>query len=461
MAFLEFFREFLWGAPTIGALIFTGLVLSFKTRFFYITKMGHWLKRTIGNLESEGGGGSVSPFSALCTALGASVGVGNIAGVASAIMIGGAGAVFWMLVAALFGLVISYGENVLGFLYRRNECGALSGGPMYYLCDGVGGKCGKILSVAFSLFCVAASFGIGNISQIKAITVNMQSALPIPALQNCRIFNTDLYSLLLGALLALSLGAVLLGGIKRISSIAEALVPVMVVGYILGVLYICFCNIERVPAAVGAVFKGAFTPQSAAGGMGGFLLSRAVKSGFTRGIFSHEAGMGSSVIINSVCSEREAAVVGMWGMLQVFIDTVVVCSLTALSILSSPLFDLKSGAVSVNCTDAALVGRVFFREMGAKGSVFIALSVLLFAFASAVGWSYYGLKCWEYIFLGKGKWYKLLFITAAFLGANIEINLVWTLSDIFNALMILPNVAGVLILSPQVAAITKEYNKRL
>ena len=205
MAFLEIFSKFLWGVPALSALTASGIILSLKTRFFYITKMGHWLKVALRDLKKGDDSGAVSPFSALCTTLGASVGVGNIAGVASAIILGGAGALFWMLIAAFLGLVISYSENLLGFLYRRKIKGTWSGGPMYYLRYGVGGKWGAVLAAAFSFFCVAASFGIGNISQIKAITVNLQSALPLPFLENIRLFNTNLYSLLLGAVLAAAL----------------------------------------------------------------------------------------------------------------------------------------------------------------------------------------------------------------------------------------------------------------
>ena len=432
MRVLSALSEFLWGIPCVCLLVFSGVFLFLKIK-----------KTSFKNLKLAGQG-EISPLSALCTALGASVGVGNIAGVASALCIGGAGAVFWMLLAALFGMVISFCENSLGFAHRKKENGALKGGPMYYIRAAFKGETGRILAVCFSLFCVLASFGIGNMSQTKAVAENLEAVLKIPALQETKVLGTNLYLLILGILLAVIIGAVLLGGGRRIISASEAVVPIAIAGYVIGCGYILILNGARLPAVFLSIFKNAFKIKSAVGGTGGFLIGKTISVGFKRGIFSNEAGMGSAVMVNSVSSVATAEAAGLVGALEVFIDTAVLCTLTALTLLSSPLANLESGRIQT-ANEMALVSEVFSEHLGDLGAVFIALSVLLFSVASIIGWAYYGQTAFTYLFGEKSrKIYSVIFTAVTLLGINISAGAVWHLSDIFNALMLFPNLFAVL-----------------
>ena len=452
---------FVWGWPALILLAFVGVLMTILTKFFQISHIGHWFKNTIGaifgdkHVTKHTDDKSISQFQSLCTALAATVGTGNIAGVASAIVAGGPGAVFWMWIIAFFGMMTNYSENVLGILFRiKNDKDEWSGGAMYYLKNGLGAKkgckhIGTILAVLFSCFCLLASFGIGNMTQVNTITTNMYDAFSIPK------FVTGIIVLILA-------GLVVLGGLKRIAAVAEKIVPVMVVLYILGTVVICLMHISSLGAVFVSIFKGAFGLKAVGGGIVGSGVKLAVQMGMKRGVFSNEAGLGSSVMVHSNSNVMEPVRQGMWGIFEVFADTIVVCTLTALSVLSSGLIDLETGKVveSVENT-GSLVGMVFGASFGSIGTGFVAIALLLFAFSTVLGWSHYGTKACEYLFGTKSTLvYRIIFVAAIFGGAVMGENLAWDLSDTFNGLMMIPNLIGVLVLSPLVFKCTKNYCDR-
>ncbi len=450
-----------WGWPALILLAFVGVLMTCMTKFFQLTHIGHWFKNTIGaifgdkHVTKHTKDKSISQFQSLCTALAATVGTGNIAGVASAIVIGGPGAVFWMWLIAFFGMMTNYSENVLGILYRiKNRDGEWSGGAMYYLRDGLGSKphckyIGAVLAVLFSCFCMLASFGIGNMTQVNTITTNMQSAFNIPRIVT-------------GIVVMVLAGLVIIGGIKRIAAVTEKIVPVMVVLYFIGTIAICVIHIEKFGAVFSSIFRCAFSMKAAAGGGVGAGIAMAIQMGMKRGVFSNEAGLGSSVMVHSSSNVKEPIRQGMWGIFEVFADTIVVCTLTAFSILSSGLFDLEAGVpVGEIANTGDLVGNIFGNTFGPVGSGFVALAMLLFAFSTVLGWSHYGTKACEFLFgTGSTLPYRIIFVIAILGGATMGENLAWQLSDTFNGLMMLPNLIGVLVLSPLVYKCTKNYCDR-
>ena len=452
---------FVWGWPALILLAFVGVLMTILTKFFQISHIGHWFKNTIGaifndkHVTKHTDDKSISQFQSLCTALAATVGTGNIAGVASAIAAGGPGAVFWMWIIAFFGMMTNYSENVLGILYRiKNNNDEWSGGPMYYLKNGLGAKkgckqIGAILAVLFSCFCLLASFGIGNMTQVNTIATNMFDAFSIPK------FITGIVILLLVAL-------VVIGGLKRIAAVTEKIVPTMVILYLIGTIIICIMHISSMGAVFTAIFKGAFGLKAVGGGIVGSGVKLAVQMGMKRGVFSNEAGLGSSVMVHSNSNVKEPVRQGMWGIFEVFADTIVVCTLTALSVLSSGLINLETGQVVDSVTNTgSLVGQTFGATFGQFGVAFVAIALLLFAFSTVLGWSHYGTKAFEYLFGTKATLlYKTIFVLAVFGGAVMGENLAWSLSDTFNGLMMLPNLIGVLVLSPLVFKCTKNYVDR-
>lgn len=471
-------NDFVWVRIGLILLLGTGILMTVLTRFFQISHIGHWFKSTIGAMFAGDAHGkdkkSISPFQALCTALAATVGTGNIAGVAAAICMGGAGAVFWMWVAAFFGMMTNFSENVLGIFYRRrNDEGEWSGGAMYYLQDGLGSKkgckwLGKVLAVLFSCFAILASFGIGSMGQVNKIVINIESAFRIDALSNVKVFEgVSLYAVLLGAVLMALAALIVLGGLKRIAAFAERVVPFMVVAFVLGSLVIVGVNYARIIPALVSIFRTAFTPVAAVGGAGGFaiktVVDTAMKQGFKRGVFSNEAGLGSSVMVHSNSSVKEPVQQGMWGIFEVFADTMVVCTLTALVILTSGVYDLSTGAATGG-SDATLVASAFntvfsFAGLGEK---FVAIAMFLFAFTTVLGWSHYGSKAWEYLFGTKSVVvFKIIHIITIMFGAVLTSSLAWDLSDTFNGLMMIPNLIGVVVLSPTVVRITRNYVNRV
>lgn len=468
-------NSFVWVKIGIVILIFTGILMTVLTKFFQVSHLKHWWKNTIGSLFNKRvighskESGSISPFQALCTALAATIGTGNIAGVAAAIVIGGAGAVFWMWVAAFFGMMTNYSENVLGIFYRRrNSDGEWSGGAMYYLKDGLGSKkhcktLGAVLAAVFSVFTIIASFGIGNMGQVNKIVANVVSAFDIKSLSGKVLYgDITLYNVVIGVVIMALAALIILGGLKRIAAFAEKIVPFMVIMFVLGSLIIIGVNYNHILPAFSAIFKTAFKPIAAAGGTIGYLISVVVTQGFKRGVFSNEAGLGSSVMVHSNSNIREPVVQGMWGIFEVFADTIVVCTMTALVILTSGVYDLSSGKAV--CSDATLVAKAFNQtfSFGNFGEKFIAIAMFLFAFTTVLGWSHYGSKAVEYLFGTKGKKvYKIIFVLMIISGALMTSSLAWDISDTFNGLMMMPNLIGVLALSPLVAKITKNYVKRI
>lgn len=456
-------NNLVWGWPALVLLGATGVLMTCMTRFFQLTHFGYWVKHTIGaifgdrHVTKHTKDKSISQFQSLCTALAATVGTGNIVGVASAIAVGGPGAVLWMWLIAFFGMMTNYSENVLGILYRRkNSQDEWCGGAMYYLRDGLGSKkgcktVGIVLATLFSCFCLLASFGIGNMSQVNSMVSNIHTAFGIPPLAT-------------GIFLCVAVAAVILGGLKRIAAMTEKLVPFMVLAYLVGTLIIICLHISAVPAVFVAIFQGAFALKSVAGGVVGSGIALAMQQGMKRGVFSNEAGLGSSVMVHSNSNVREPVRQGMWGIFEVFADTIVVCTLTALTLLSSGAVDLTTGQL----TEAAaavesnsLMSYAFSQTFGNAGAWFIALAIFLFAYSTVLGWSHYGTKACEYLFGTKAITpYRVIFVVIVLAGSMIKAQLAWDISDTFNGLMMIPNLIGVLVLSPLVMECTNNFVDR-
>lgn len=477
-------NDFVWVKLGLILLLGTGILMTVLTKFFQVSHIRHWWKQTIGSMGSNHVSGhldkseqSISQFQALCTALAATVGVGNISGVAAAICSGGAGAVFWMWVAAFFGMMTNYSENVLGIYYRRkNEKGEWSGGAMYYLRDGLGAKkgckgIGKVLAVLFAIFCLLASFGIGNMGQINKIVANFESTFRIDALSDHILYSTEsgsvsLYALLIGIAIMILGGLIIVGGLKRIAAFAEKIVPFMVVAFIIGSLIVIGVHYSAIGAAFKAIFVTAFAPKAVWGGVTGIAIKTVVTWGFKRGVFSNEAGLGSSVMVHSNSNVKEPVRQGMWGIFEVFADTMVVCTMTALVILTSGVIDLETGMLAANAgSDATLVASAFdtvFTFGGIHvGSMFIAIAILLFAFTTVLGWSHYGTKAFEFLFGTKATiFYKIFFVLMMISGAVLTSSIAWDISDTFNGLMMIPNLIGVISLSGLVRKITQNYIDR-
>ena len=465
-------NDFVWGNG-MWLLLFAGLLTTLITGVFQVRKIGHWMKETLGSLFKKDVSGhvkgkSISQFQALCTALAATIGVGNIAGVATAITLGGPGAVFWMWVAAFLGMMTNYSENVLGIFYRRkNENGEWSGGAMYYLQDGLGKKkgckhIGKILAVLFSIFAILASFGIGAMGQINKIVVNIVSAFDVPSLSSQILYEgVSLYHVIIGVVLLVIAALIILGGLKRIANFAEKVVPFMVVLFIIGSIVIIGVNYKLVGTAFGAIFKFAFTLPAFVGAAGGTIIKTVVTQGCKRGVFSNEAGLGSSVMVHSNSNVVEPVRQGLWGIFEVFADTMIVCTMTALVVLTSGFIDLGTGAPVGELSDATLVAKSFSNVFGPAGEGFIAIAILLFAFTTVLGWDHYGTKAWEYLFGTKStKVYKVIHLVTILCGALLTSSLAWDISDTFNGLMMVPNLIGVITLSGLVTKITKNYTDR-
>ncbi len=468
-------NTFVWTTLGLVLLLFTGLLTTVLTKFFQVSHIGLWWKNTIGSLFHKDVIGhskdkaSISPFQALCTALAATIGVGNIAGVAAAICIGGPGAVFWMWIAAFFGMMTNYSENVLGIYYRRkNPNGEWSGGAMYYLRDGLGAKkgfktVGNVLAILFCVFTLLASFGIGAMGQINKIVVNIESAFRIDALAGIELYTgVSLYSVVIGVVLVVIAALIVLGGLKRIASFAEKVVPFMVVLFVAGSVIIIGVNYAQIIPALKAIFVQAFTPIAVTGGVTGAVIKTVMVQGFKRGVFSNEAGLGSSVMVHSNSNIKEPVKQGMWGIFEVFADTMVVCTMTALVVLTSGVYDINA-AMGTHTNDATMVAEAFnsvfsFGNIGAK---FIAIAILLFAFTTVLGWDHYGTKAWEYLFGTKTtKVYKVIHLITIMFGALLTSSLAWDISDTFNGLMMIPNLIGVIALSGLVCKITKNYIDR-
>lgn len=468
---------FVWVTIGLWLLIGTGIIMSCVTGFFQVTHIGHWMKKTIGSVFNKASHnkkekGSVSQFQALCTALAATIGTGNIAGVAAAIVIGGPGAVFWMWVAAFFGMMTNFSENILGIYFRRkNIHGEWSGGAMYYLQDGLGDKnrpkalqiIGKILAIAFAICAFLASFGIGNMGQINKIVINVQSAF-FSKVDVAPLFGVIPFVPFVIGLVLMILGAlIIVGGLKRIAAVAEKVVPFMAILYIVGSLIIIFVHYDSIVPAFLSIFKFALGAKAIAGGTIGAMLKSAVTQGCKRGVFSNEAGLGSSVMVHSNSDVKEPVKQGLWGIFEVFADTFVVCSITALVVLTSGFIDLTTGHFieTPGVSDANLVAKAFGGVFGPAGEYFIALAIFLFAFTTVLGWSHYGSKAVEYLIDEKAVIaFRIIFVFFMIVGALATSSLAWDISDTFNGMMMIPNLIGVLSLAPLVHRLTTNYINR-
>lgn len=515
---IEKVNSAVWGTPTLMLIIATGIYYTVSLGFFQFSKLPLWLSNTLFAIfreketrKKDGEKTAFSQFQAMATSLAATVGTGNIAGVGTAISAGGPGAVFWMWFCSFFSMMTSYAENSLGIYYRkRDKNGEWLGGPMYYLKDGLSKKGGAFLAAAFSFFTLFASFGIGNMTQSNSIAAALSSSFGFSkAAVGIVVFALSLF--------------VILGGSSRIGALTEKLVPFMALFYIGASFCIIIFNFSQIGNIFSAIFKSAFSFRAAVGGFSGAAVKKAVSVGFRRGVFSNEAGLGSTVMVGSSSNIKEPAVQGMWGIFQVFVDTIIICSVTAFVLLSVsvqtvPISKAMSDAGRKSCyvsllpkddgkkvrlcgekenrvfgfengkilkTDettfinvimlkksengaefekiegASLVSLAFYTVFGKWADIILSLSVTMFAFSTIIGWSFYGDKSVRFLFKGKGKTiYKILFALLTFLGAVTKLDLVWNISDIFNGLMAIPNLIGIIFLSKDVFKITENYLSR-
>lgn len=447
-------NNFIWGVPAMICIIGVGLYLTLRTNFIQVRKFGYALKSTIGKIftKSEAAEGAITPFQAVCTALAATVGTGNIAGVAGAIAIGGPGAVFWMWVSAFLGMCTKFAEVTLAVHYRdKNEEGEWVGGPMYYIKNGLSEKW-RFLAVAYAVFGVLTVFGTGNATQVNTITTAIDSALLNYGIISENSLKT--VNLILGIAIAVIVAMVLLGGVKRIGKVTEKLVPFMAVLYIVLGVGVIVLNIGNVPAVFQSIFVGAFNPKAFTGGVvGSFFL--AMKKGVSRGIFSNEAGLGTGSIAHACADTDEPVKQGMFGIFEVFMDTIVICTLTALAILCSGISIEYGVAAGAELTIAG-----FTATYGNWVSIFTAVALCCFAFSTILGWGLYGARCLEYLVGTKlTKPFMVVYSLVAILGATVELGLLWGIADTFNGLMAIPNLIALFLLSGTVVKLVKEYKE--
>ncbi|WP_195389999.1 alanine/glycine:cation symporter family protein [Dorea longicatena] len=448
-------NNFIWGVPAMICIVGVGLLLSIRTGFLQIRKFPYAMKVTIGRMlkKREASDGALTPFQAVCTALAATVGTGNIAGVAGAIAIGGPGAVFWMWISALLGMCTKFSEVTLAVHFReKNAEGDLVGGPMYYIKNGLK-KQWHWLAYLFAAFGVLTVFGTGNATQVNTITTAIDSALynyGVISEQNVSTLN-----LVIGIILAVLIGLILLGGIKRIGQVAEKLVPFMAVIYIILAIGVVILNYRNIPTVFASIFKGAFSPASVTGGaVGSFFMS--MKKGVSRGIFSNEAGLGTGSIAHACADTRKPVKQGFFGIFEVFVDTIVICTLTALVILCSGVLVGYGDAAGAELT---ILG--FTSTYGSWVSIFTAIAMCCFAFSTIIGWGLYGTRCVEFL-LGTraNRPFMILYALVAIVGATMELGLMWNIAETFNGLMVIPNLIAVFLLSGVVVRLVKEYFDR-
>ena len=445
-------NNFIWGVPAMICIIGVGLYLSIRTGFLQIRKFPYAMKVTLGRMmkKKEASDGALTPFQAVCTALAATVGTGNVAGVAGAIAIGGPGAVFWMWISALLGMCTKFSEVTLAVHFReKNAQGDLVGGPMYYIKNGLDKKW-HFLAYLFAAFGVLAVFGTGNATQVNTITTAIDSAL-----SNFNVLPADavkLVNLIIGVALAIIIALILIGGIKRIGNVTSKLVPFMAIMYIVLALGVIIFHIKSVPAVFASIIEGAFNPASVTGGVvGSFFMS--MKKGVSRGIFSNEAGLGTGSIAHACADTKKPVKQGFFGIFEVFVDTIIICTMTALVILCS--------GVPVNYGEAAgaeLTISGFTAVYGNWVSIFTAVAMCCFAFSTIIGWGLYGTRCIEFLFGPRSnKPFMVLYSLTAIVGATMNLGLMWSIAETFNGLMVIPNLIAVFLLSGVVVKLTKEY----
>lgn len=445
---VEALNRVVWGVPALILILTVGLALSVGTKFLQVRKLGFAMSTIVRRLFSKEPGetGGVSPFQAVCTALAATVGIGNIAGVAGAISLGGPGAVFWMLLSAVLGMVIKYAEVVLAVRFRRGEKGAYYGGPMYYIRDGLGGRW-RPLATAFCLFGVLAAAGVGNSAQVSALVAAMNSAL-----EAFQIPENPGRNLAVGLILGVLALVTLLGGAKRVGAVTELLVPVMSLGYLLLAAGALIIFHRRIPAALFSILEGAFQPRAVTGGLVGSCFT-AMRTGVARGVFSNEAGMGTASIAHAGAETDHPAEQGLYGIFEVFVDTILICTMTALVILVSGVPVPYGEEAGAELTVAAFVA-----AYGKWVTVFTALAMASFAGATVLGWGLYGLRCAAFLLGPKAeKPFALAHGAVCALGAVLSAGLVWQISELFNGLMAIPNLIALALLSPEVFRLTRAY----
>ena len=451
----SYVNGFIWGVPAMICIIGVGIYLSVRTGFLQIRKFGFAFRHTAGKIfdKTEAADGAITPFQALCTALAGTVGTGNIAGVAGAIALGGPGAVFWMWISAILGMCTKFAEVTLAVHFReKNAHGDWVGGPMYYIKNGLSKKW-QFLAVLFSIFGAVAVFGTGNATQVNTIVTALNTAfLNYGVISNGQV---GTFNLVAGIIIAICLGLVLLGGIKRIGSFTEKLVPFMALLYVALGLGVIIINIKNVPGVFASIFEGAFAPKAVTGGIVGSMFM-SMRRGVSRGIFSNEAGLGTGSIAHATSHTNEPVEQGLFGIFEVFTDTIVICTLTALIILCSGVTVNYGQAAGAELTIAGLTV-----SYGKWVSVFAAVALACFAFSTAIGWGLYGSRCLEFLFGTKIiRPFLLVYSMVAIVGATMDLGFIWDISDTFNGLMLIPNLIAVFMLSGTVIKLTKDYFQR-
>ena len=458
-------NDIAWGPWMLVLLVGTGVYLSVKVGFIQFRKFGYAMKNTIGKLfqKQTAAGGEVTPFQAMTTALAATVGTGNIAGVTGAIAVGGPGAVFWMWISALFGMVTKYAEVVLAVKYReRNEKGDYVGGPMYYIKNGLGKKW-NWLAVVFSILACLAAFGIGNMTQVNTIASSFNAAINAfggnTAATTITLFGqvVPVSSIAVGGVVAVIVALTLFGGIKRIGSVTERLVPLMAAVYIICALCVIGTNLGSIGKIFAMIFKGAFSAEAALGGAFGITIMQTIQKGVGRGVFSNEAGLGAAPMAHAATSEKDPVKQGMYGIFEVFMDTIVSCTLTAITLLCG----VESG-VSITWGQSAgteLISAAFSTVFGGQiGSLIIVVAISLFALSTILSWSLYGTRCCEFLLGHKATLvYQIVFVSVIIIGATLDLELVWNIADTLNGFMAIPNLIALLGLSGVVIKLTKEH----
>ena len=443
---------FIWGVPAMACILGVGLYMSFRTGFIQIRKFIYAMKCTIGRMfrKKEAADGAITPFQAVCTALAATVGTGNIAGVAGAIAIGGPGAVFWMWISALLGMCTKFSEVTLAVHFReRNAKGDYVGGPMYYIKNGLGKKW-MWLAYAYAIFGVCAVFGTGNATQVNTITAAVNTALV-----NFNVLSPDhlaTSNLIIGIAIAAIVALILLGGVKRIGEVSEKLVPMMALLYIVLAVGLIVMRVDQIPAVFASIFRGAFDPAAVTGGVvGSFFVS--MTKGVSRGIFSNEAGLGTGSIAHACADTQKPVKQGMFGIFEVFVDTIIICTMTALTVLLSGV-EINYGQPA----GAELTIAGFTTVYGNWVSLFTAVAMFCFAFSTIIGWGLYGARCAEFIFGSKIIVpFNVAYSLVAIVGATVDLGLIWSVSDTFNGFMTVPNLIAVFLLSPVVIKLIKEH----
>ena len=452
----KWLNDIVWGIPALVLLMGAGIILTVGLKGFQFRKFGYAMKHTVGKMfkKQEAKAGEVTPLQALTTALAATVGTGNIAGITFAVTLGGPGSIFWLWVSALLGMATKYSEVMLSVKYReRNVFGDWVGGPMYYIKNGLG-KNWKWLGAIFCLFGGLASFGIGNAVQVGEITSAVNTA--IQSFAPSAAEHQTVINIVLAVILMIIIGVVLVGGIKRIGEVTEFMVPIMSVIYIVACLLVVGTNITKVPHVFAMIFQGAFTPEGVTGGAAAITIKTCIEWGVKRGVFSNEAGLGSAPIAHAASSETNPVKQGLYGIFEVFMDTIVICTLSGLTLLLALDADtINYGVKGTTALNAQALGTVLG---GKTGALIIAIGLSLFALSTVLSWGLYGTRCWEFLLGEKAvKPYRILFTLVVIISATMDLKLAWSIADTLNGLMAIPNLIALIALCPVVFKMTREY----